>query len=87
MRISGRKLLNDAIAAAPRSQKALDIRAWLQILENSRWAGTADLMKTFPNAVAKGNSKWLFPLVRSGATITAIVGFRGAGQIVIRQVQ
>lgn len=86
MRVTRTTILEEAINASPMSAKARDLKAWLGMARRVRWAGPADILKDFPNANSSDNIIWLFPLRGSGATVEAQIGFRGSGQIVIRQV-
>ena len=86
MRVTKTTLIEEAIDASPKSTKARDLKAWLDVVRSSRWAGPADVRKDFPRATNANNPIWLFPLSPSGVTVEALVGFKGEGQLVIKQV-
>ena len=85
MRLVGRQLVQKEIAVSPNSQRASDLRAWLSIVENSKWLGATDLVADHPGAFSAGNM-WTFPLQKSRGFVKALVGFRGSGQVIVKEV-
>ena len=86
MRVTGRDLLQ-AAAASGDAALSREIGIWLGLVEKAAWAGEADVLASFPAARFTGGMLWEFPLATSGATIVALVGFRGSGQVLVQEVR
>ena len=88
MRITGKNILQAAINKSPQSIMARDLKAWLAIATQSNWVGPADVQSAFSQARSLGGGKMReFPMSASVVTITAIIGFKGNGSIVVKKVQ
>lgn len=86
MRVTGTNELYGIINASPNSTKARDLKAWLSIVSGASWKGPQDVQSSFPNATTADSVHWNFPLLSSGGSIDAVVGFRGNGQVIIGKV-
>jgi mRNA-degrading endonuclease HigB of HigAB toxin-antitoxin module len=87
MRITQTNLIQGIISSRPGSPDAKDLINWVNLARNSSWLAPADVTNTFPGPVDSGGGTWVFPLPRSALRIKALVGFRGAGQMVITEVR
>ena len=86
LRVTGTNIVQGVINANPKSTKANDLRTWLGIVRGAGWKGPKDGWASFPNATTADNVNWNFPLIKSGGSVDAVVGFRGHGQVIIEQV-
>ena len=86
MRVVGIETLKRFIATAE-DGAARDAERWVADVSGMDWAGPADVLRTYPDAVQNG-AEWTFPIKRSGIHIVTLIRFKaGTGIITVRGVQ